>query len=261
MSLWVSLGLMGIFIFVVAFVMSRSTAEAGLFMTEVSFRPIDLYRMFMPVQALGPSNITGLAFMDGGFMRDQRGLVLTGLLDALKLTDGARVNRRAFLPGLVLAMVLALVVAGAVHVWLPYSRGALTMYWYPYRGNNLWAMWDYQSHLSGMSRAVGWQGPVFFGVGLVVTVLLSYMRASFPWWPLHPLGYALCGSWSMVVLWFSCFVVWVLKGVILRYGGMKLYTRARPLFIGMMLGEFTMAAVWTLISALTGAPVPEFPWP
>ncbi|MCX6376208.1 MAG: hypothetical protein NTU88_09305 [Armatimonadetes bacterium] len=42
---------------------------------------------------------------------------------------------------------------------------------------------------------------------------------------------------------------------------MKLYTRARPLFIGMMLGEFTMAAVRTLISALTGAPVPEFPWP
>ncbi len=261
MSLWVAVGLMGIFIFVVALVMTRATAEAGLFMTEVSWRPIDLYRMFAPVSALGPANITMLTFMDAGFMRDQRGLVLTGIMDALKMTDSAKIRSRSFLPGLIAAIVLALLVAGAAHVWLPYKFAGLTMYWYPYRGNNLWAMWDYQGHITGMTRDLGRQASAFFGVGVVVTILLSYMRAAFYWWPLHPLGYALCGSWSMVVLWFSCAFVWIVKGFLLRYGGMRMYIRARPVFIGMMLGEFFMAALWTLISATTGAPVPEFPWP
>jgi hypothetical protein len=53
----------------------------------------------------------------------------------------------------------------------------------------------------------------------------------------------------------------LIKVPVLRYGGMKLYARARPFFIGLMLGEFAMAVFWTLISATTGAPTPEFPWP
>ncbi|HUV05009.1 MAG TPA: DUF6784 domain-containing protein [Armatimonadota bacterium] len=77
---------------------------------------------------------------------------------------------------------------------------------------------------------------------------------------LHPLGYALCGSWTMIVFWFSCFVAWVVKSLVLRYGGMRMYVKARPWFLGMILGEFGMAVVWTLISAVTGAPTPEFPW-
>jgi hypothetical protein len=106
-----------------------------------------------------------------------------------------------------------------------------------------------------------WQGPVFFVVGVIFTIFLSYMRAMFHWWPFHPLGYALCVSWSMTVFWFSCFMAWILKGLILRYGGMRLYLKARPWFLGMVLGEFGMAVIWTLISVFTNAPTPDFPWP
>jgi hypothetical protein len=106
-----------------------------------------------------------------------------------------------------------------------------------------------------------WQAPVFFVVGIVFTVFLSSMRAMFHWWPFHPLGYALCVSWSMTVFWFSCFMAWMLKGLILRYGGMRMYVKARPWFLGMVIGEFGMAVIWTLISVLTNAPTPDFPWP
>jgi hypothetical protein len=106
-----------------------------------------------------------------------------------------------------------------------------------------------------------WRCPTFFAVGIGLTAFLSYMRSMSFWWPFHPLGYALCGSWTMVVMWFSCLVAWIIKTPILRYGGMRMYARARPFFIGMMVGEFGMAVFWTLISATTGAPTPEFPWP
>jgi len=62
------------------------------------------------------------------------------------------------------------------------------------------------------------------------------------------------------VFWFSCLLTWIIKGLILRYGGMRLYTRAKPWFIGMILGEFGMAVIWVLISALTHVTAPAFPW-
>ncbi len=252
---------MGVFIFIVAVVMARSTCEAGMFMTETSFRPVDLYKMFAPVHTMGAENMTVLALLDGAFMRDQRGLVLTGFMDGLKMTDGSGTKRRSFLPGFLMAIVLAIILAGGLQLWIAYTRGGLSLYEYAYQGNSLWAFWDYQQYVAGGVAHFDWRAPVFFAVGVLFTVFLSYMRARFYWWPFHPLGYAVCGSWSMIILWFSCFFVWIVKSLLLRYGGHRLYARARPLFIGMMFGEFAMAAAWTLISALTGAPTPEFPWP
>jgi len=261
MSLWVAILELGVFIFIIAIVMARSTAEAGMLMTETSFRPVDLYKMFAPVHTLGPANMTMLSFLDAAFLRDQRGLILTGFLDGLKISDGTNVRRRAFLPAFIIAIILAMLVAGGIQLYLPYAKGAVTMYYYPYQANNLWGFNDYQPFMKAAGLTVDWRGPTFFAVGAIFTVFLSYMRATFYWWPLHPLGYALCGSWTMIVFWFPCLIAWILKTLILRYGGMRLYIKARPWFFGMVLGEFGMAVIWALVSALTGAPTPEFPWP
>lgn len=260
MSLWIALLEFGVFFFIIAVVMARSTAEAGMLMTETSFRPIDFYRLFAPVHSIGPANMTMLAFMDSAFLRDQRGLLLTGFLDGLKISDGVNVRRRAFLPVFGIAIIAALVVAGAIQIWLPYTKGGVTLYPWIYYGSNQLGFLEYQAHMQWAAPR-SWQGPVFFTVGLIVTMFLAYMRAIFYWWPFHPLGYALSISWTMTVFWFSCFIAWTLKTVILRYGGMRLYLAARPLFLGLVLGEFGMAVVWTLISAVTGAPTPNFPWP
>ena len=48
MSLWLAVLELVVFLFVIALVMARSTAEAGMLMTETTFRPIDLYRMVAP---------------------------------------------------------------------------------------------------------------------------------------------------------------------------------------------------------------------
>lgn len=262
MSVWLAALEMGVFMFVVAIVLARSTAEAGLFMTESSFRPVDLYRMFAPVQHLGAGNLTMMAFLDGAFMRDQRGLVLTGMLDGLKVSDASGAKRCGLLPGIALAAVLSFVLAAVIQIWLTYTKGGIHLYGYVMQGNSVWAFTDYRAAMAqSASTTLDWRGPTFFAVGIAVTVVLSYMRSMFFWWPFHPLGYALMGSWTMVVMWFSCLVAYVIKVPMLRYGGMKLYARARPFFIGLMLGEFAMAVFWTLISATTGAPTPEFPWP
>ena len=250
----------GVFIFIVAIVMTRSTAEGGMLMTETSFRPVDVYRMFAPVHGLGSANLTMLALLDAAFMRDQRGLLLTGFMDGLKITDGANVKRKTLLPVLLIGIVAAMALAGFIHVWMPYNKGALNLYGYVYQCNSNWILGDYQSHMAA-SPPWSWQSAGFFLLGVVITIFLSFMRTTFFWWPLHPLGLALSVTWTMSVFWFSCFLAWLMKSLMLHYGGMKLYTIARPFFLGLVLGEFGAAVIWTLISALTHASAPQFPWP
>ncbi len=271
MSLWLALFELIIFIFVTALVMARSTAEAGMLMTETTFRPIDLYRMFGSTHALGPQNMTILAFFDNLFLRDQRGLLLTGMLDAARLTDGARVRRRSFVGALALGIVLAFAVAVPLDIYLPYHLGAVGhMDNWMTQLSPQQTFGDYAPYFASQNplpAGSSWQMPAFFGVGVLMTVFLTVMRTAFFWWPLHPLGYALAGSWSTIEFWFPCLLAWMFKSLILRYGGMSFYTKARPFFLGLILGEFGMAVFFVLLNAISAAispehkiPAPGFPW-
>jgi len=241
-------------------VMARSVAECGMLMTETSFRPIDMHSLFAARHTLGASNLTALAFLDAAFLRDQRGLILTGFLDGLRVADGVNIRRRAFLPVFGLAIGLAILVAGFLHLWFPYQKGGIQLYSYVYAGNPLLA---FRNHAPAVENPVNfdWRAPTFAAIGMAVTLFLVIMRMTFYWWPLHPMAYALSASWSLIVFWFPCFVTWVIKSLVQRYGGMKYYLFFRPFFLGMILGEFSMAVVWTVLAAAFDVPAPSFPWP
>jgi hypothetical protein len=271
MSPWLALFELVICIFVIALVMARSTAEAGMLMTETTFRPVDLLRMVVPLHSLGGANLTMLAFFDNLFLRDQRGLLLTGLLDSARITDGARVPRRAFAGALALGILVAFAVAVPLNILLPYHLGANGhMDGWMESGSPGLTITDYAQYFKGTpppQAGASWQMPAFFGVGALMTVFLTFMRTAFFWWPLHPLGYALSGSWSTIQFWFACLLAWVFKSLILRYGSMGFYTKSRPFFLGLVLGEFGIAVFFVVLNALSAwlfpehkIPAPPFPW-
>ena len=72
------------------------------------------------------------------------------------------------------------------------------------------------------------------------------------WWPFHPIGFAIGGTWIMDQLWLTCFTGWLLKSVVLRYGGLKFYQRLRPAFLGLILGQFTCNGFWLIVDHFTG---------
>lgn len=261
-NLWFAIFELIIYIFFVAVVMARSTSEGGLLMTETSFRPVDVYSMILPKASLGGQTLTMLSFFDAVFTRDQRGLILTAFLDGLKISDGVNMKRRSLLTIFIVGILLAMISAAIIQLWLPYKRGALNMYSYVYWGNPLWGFQDNASAVERISgQNVEWSSLIFFIVGVCVAIFLAVMRTMFWWWPLHPIGYALSASWTMIVFWFPVLVAWSIKHPLMRYGGMKLYQKLRPFFLGMIFGEFGMAVLWTVISWAVRVPAPSFPWP
>ncbi len=142
------------------------------------------------------------------------------------------------------------------------------MDWWMEQGSPQETFNDYAPYFNPNAPAINganWQMPTFFTVGVLATLFLTVMRASFYWWPLHPLGYALAGSWSTVEFWFPCFLAWVFKALTLRYGGLSAYQRIRPFFLGLIVGEFGIAVFYVLLNMIsntlgTKIPPPPFPW-
>jgi hypothetical protein len=89
------------------------------------------------------------------------------------------------------------------------------------------------------------------GVGAVVMSALTLLRYRVSWWPLHPIGFAVASSGTYVrYTVFSVFLAWAIKALILRLGGVTLYRRCRPFFLGVLVGYTSGIVLSTLIDAI-----------
>jgi len=95
---------------------------------------------------------------------------------------------------------------------------------------------------------VGW---AWTGLGAGIMVLLMAAHRIFYWWPIHPIGYVLCSAGWTHVLWFSIFIAWFVKAVVLRFGASGIYHRFRRFFLGMILGQFAVAGAWACVDSIT----------
>ena len=73
---------------------------------------------------------------------------------------------------------------------------------------------------------------------------LAVLRGRFYWFPLHPIGLAYQTTPGTSIYWFSLFLVWIVKGTLLRYGGINAYQTAKPLFFGLGIG-YVIAVVFS----------------
>ena len=53
-------------------------------------------------------------------------------------------------------------------------------------------------------------------------------------------------------MWFSVFVAWAIKGAVLKYGGLALFERLKPMFLGLIFGEAVVAGFWVVVDYYTG---------
>jgi hypothetical protein len=80
-------------------------------------------------------------------------------------------------------------------------------------------------------------------IGFVITLVLALTHARFVWFPFEPLGFliatSIAGTWWGV--WDAFLGAWLIKTIVLRVGGSKLYERCIPI-----VGGFVVAVVMTI---------------
>ncbi|OPZ08911.1 MAG: hypothetical protein BWZ10_02610 [candidate division BRC1 bacterium ADurb.BinA364] len=86
-------------------------------------------------------------------------------------------------------------------------------------------------------------------------LILTLCRYNFAWWPIHPIGFPIAPTWGVQMSMGSIFVAWLAKTILLRLGGVSLYLKAKPFFIGMLIGHLLMIFAAFLANAFFGSQV------
>ena len=173
-------------------------------------------------------------------------------MEGYKAAQITRVTTRSMTVALVIAVVV-----GMVSAWWATLQN---IYIYGYSGRLVGdayssEAWNAMAGAVSLPQAPRIAATIATGLGLLFTLLLGALRMKFTWWLWHPVGYATCSTWSMEKLWFCLFIGWLIKLLITRYGGARLYRKALPFFIGLVLGEFIIGNLWTIIGGIMGIPV------
>lgn len=239
--------------FIVALAITRIRAELGPPAHELHFfRPEEIMTSAFGTQALGTRNLTLISYFYW-FNRGYRNLVMPHQLEAFKAGGVSRIRGR-YMTGIIMVAAFLGIIAtfwSLLHMY--YINGAATAK--IQAGYRTW-IGNY-----AIDRLNGWvtnpqktNAPAlsFMGVGATFALFLTFMKSRFLWWPFHPIGYGLAVSYAMDYFWFTAFIAWLAKSLTVKYGGMKFYRQALPFFMGLILGDYVIASVWTLIGWALG---------
>ena len=193
-----------------------------------------------------PSTFSGLAF-SYIWTGDLKALIMPAFAHAAKLGSIVKMRLRSLLKPIALAVFLAVVLSLWYTLYICYSEGALNFHGvFVFRGGATFPFEDMVNKLrnpipADLSRLS------FLGLGGTVMGGLMFFRYRFAGWPVHPIGFALARLLPIELSWFSVFIAWFFKMLILKYGGVKLFRRVRPFFFGLILGQFAAAGFWTVV--------------
>ena len=209
---------------------------------------------FAGTEAFTPRELTGFSFVRW-FDSDWRCLAQPAEIEAMKIADTTM--PRPMNPRHLTIAIFVAILVGTLAAWV----SCLAIYYHYGAANAKLDVWRTGQGHYGFDELQGWlttAHPLDSGrisasaVGLIVVVLLGFLRTRFPWWPLHPIGYAVGSTDTMTWIWFPVLLGWLSKSLILRYGGVKLYRQALPFFIGLVLGDYGISGLWALYFLASG---------
>jgi hypothetical protein len=170
--------------------------------------------------SLGSSGMTALGFPMGSWAGDVRTIVLASAANALKLTDSTGIKGRRIFLALTVAILVTLLSSTWIVLTLSYQEGGINFGgWQPKGLPQNTGRWitNFITH----PISIGWAQFGFMGIGGVLMFLMTIARYRFLWWPIHPLGLALGLAGPFAWVWFSVFLGWLAKFMIVKLGGVK----------------------------------------
>ena len=225
---------------------TRLIAEGGLSDGSVPVGPAAIVVSAVGSSAIGTQGMVVLAMTF--FWTNGRSFAMTSAANSLKLGEGFGGSKRPLFWTMLLAMAVGLVSSMWVVMELGYSYGALNL---KIPGGQH-GLYDYAASLIRTPSEPHLWGWINTGIGAGVMLLLMLARWYYVWWPLHPLGYPIGPTGIMDHLWFDMFLAWLIKVSVLRYGGVALYRKTRPFFMGMIAGHIVPGGLFLFVDHFTG---------
>lgn len=244
MSIWVSVSFFGMY-YLILLAVARMRAEIGTPLHDLHFAgPSTVLVNILGTRRLNHSTLVGMSqlwFID----RAYRSNPMPHQLEALKISERIGTDHRGFVRALIVASLLA----GPMAIWAMVHHGydvgaqnaAPVTIWFGYEPWNRFQSWTNNLTTTNIPSIIF----TIFGFASTIALMLGRMR--FLWWPFHPVGYAISGSWQMNWGWGAFFIVWLIKFIILKYSGIQGFRKATGYFLGLLIGDIFVGGTWTII--------------
>ena len=254
MALWAIGGFLFLY-FVMGIGVARVRAEFGPPSHEILWvDPARALAVSLGPRRVGAANLTILTFYYW-LNRLHVAHPMPNQLEAFKLAERTKMDSKRLVWVMMLATVVGTLASFWAYLHVIYREGA--------------------SSASGFVVGMGWEtfnrlqnwlsnptGPVHgaigsMGIASAVTFLLYFLRHRFFWWPFHPIGYVMTSAtWGgLADFWFSVFLGWMIKAIIIKFFGLGAHRRAVPFFLGLILGDYVVSSAWTLVGTIFRIPI------
>ena len=216
--------------------MSMPINEAGI--TDLFFHPTDY-------SARARTSIT----LFSAIRTQSKAMFMVPLVHVAKIGDIIRGNSRRLLGAIVLTLVVGVVANILYTLYLSYAYGAFNFNDLPFTRYPPRVYDALVKQIKDMPEMKP-ERYVLVGMGMLLFGVMSVLRYRFTWWPVNPMGMIVPVGHAMHST-MSIFIAWAAKSIILRIGGIQLYNRCRPFFVGMLAGyamavflSFVVDSIW-----------------
>ena len=235
--------------FIIFLALTRVIIQGGLMVVKSPLTP-----QVFTVAALGSNaiGITGLAALAYTFVwcADLKVFLMPYVAHSFKLIETIKTNKRLITFAILIAILISL--GGSIYtvMHLSYRHGGINLNKWYYTGCPP-VPFNYIAEKINHPTGISWKRLMFTGIGGLVMAGLIFMKNNILWWPVHPLGFAVGNTLPVYSVWFSIFLAWLVKVLVLKYGGVKIYKKTRYFFLGLVLGQFATAGIWLVIDFIT----------
>lgn len=228
--------------------LTRIVIEGGLVFVRGSLLPQAFAMHLLGPASLSGGTMTGLA-LSYGWACDPIATFMPFGANAARVHSERKFPRGVYLTAIGLALGISLVVSFWFSLKLAYATGGYNFGEWVFRSGG---QVPYDTMVAKIKAAepLNWGHFVFLGIGVLATVLLTYLRHRLTWWRLHPIGFSIASVGQVQWTVLSLFTAWALKVLLIRFGGLMLYNRAKPFFIGLVVGHFGGAGISFVIDAI-----------
>ena len=234
--------------FLLAITITRVRSELGTPHEIYFVNPRLIMVTLFGTQAIGAQALTALSVMYW-FNRGYRCHAMPNQMEAMQMAEQGRIRSSSLLWLLVIAFVWGTLAAYWSNLHVTFAEGAAARS----LGFKKWVGSESYDQLAGWLQTpsrVNISQLFYIAAGFLMVLFLRMMRGSFLWWPFHPAGYALSVSFAMDYFWFCFFIAWLAKTLLVRFGGMRAYNAAIPLFLGLVLGDYIAGSIWALVGPI-----------
>jgi len=241
--------LLALFYVIALIVLSRLVAESGLYAIWTPFDPPqEVVAKLWPQKAGLPNAIvTPLCYM-GWKTQDLASATMANVMQGYKVGELVGLRPRSVLWVMAASLFVAYFASHPSSLYALYSNGVYGLGWWP-RGaaeSVPRQIHDYTAARTAFTWSEGYVGMVH---GAIIVGGLYLLRTFYHQLPFQPFAYAaaLGPQFMMDRYGFSIFCGWLVKYLVLKYGGVGTHNKVRPAALGLIAGNSFILLFWTIV--------------